>query len=168
MTENSQATISGERATFNDLIFKAAEHPINQTLGGRLHQQYSPMRRDINIIEYALLSIDQSKPESMVSTAFQILLSIQSTVDSFRQSGVGPDHLPQVRAYAPDDDSISIEWNFDNFRIGFNIEEVASENSWYLISNNLGEVSASGYIRPGDIESIILWLLSFITLSYWG
>ena len=168
MIKYTQGTISGKSSIIDDIINKPTESPFQETLGGSFFQQYSAPPKESNIISYALQNVDQSKPELMVSLALQILMLIQSTADAFRKSRVCPDYLPQVRAYAPDDGSILIEWNFDNFRINFNIEKDNSENSWHLISNNFGEVSASGYIRSGNIEPIIVWLFCFIILSYWG
>ena len=103
----------------------------------------------------------------MVSTATKIIMTIQSTFDAFENSSDFIIHLPKLRSSARDDGSILIEWIFDDFRINFNIEEDYNESSWHLVSNNLGEISALGFIRSNDIESIIIWLINFVILSYW-
>lgn len=165
MIEYAQGTISGKRSTIDDIFNKVVESSFQGTLGNDLFWQYSQPFKSSNIIGRALLGVDATKPQEMINIALRILLNIQTTVDAFKDSRTFPDYIPQVRTFAPEDGSILIEWNFDNFRIGFNIEEDISENSWYLISNNLGKVSASGYIIDSNIESIVSWVLAFIFLS---
>lgn len=169
MMQFLQGTISGsgKRSAIDDIINKTDQTLFQETWGSSSFQRFFIPRKESDIISNALLSVDQLKSELMVSTAINILLSIQSTANAFRESKACPDILPQVRTVAPDDGSILIEWIFDNFRINFNIEEDYRQSSWHLISNNMGDVSASGYIQLEDIETINIWLFGFIILNYW-
>jgi hypothetical protein len=135
------------------------------TWASSLPSRYFAETTKTDIISHALREIEFSKPQPMISLAIRILTIIQSKVNSFRAVSTYLDDLPQLRATAPEDDSLLIEWNFEGFRIGFNIEPDPNENSWYLISNTLGKVNASGYLPDSDIESIVSWLIIFAILS---
>jgi len=51
----------------------------------------------------------------------------------------------------PDDGSILVEWISSDFRIGFSIESILSDSSWYVISNStLGDICESGYLFRED------------------
>ncbi len=75
------------------------------------------------------------------------------------------DNIPKIKASELEDSSILIEWAFENWRIGFGIENEIEESSWHLVSNeNLGNISASGYLTKVESRRIILWLLFFVAL----
>ena len=74
-------------------------------------------------------------------------------------------HLPHLHAFDVQDGSILIEWIFDDFRVGFSIEPVPTESSWYLVSNaKLGYIGTSGDISQDESETqnLMLELLTFV------
>lgn len=69
---------------------------------------------------------------------------IKDIVFTFRQFNFNIENLPKIYAFNLEDGSLLIEWIFDDLRIGFNIEPIKTESSWYLVTNkNLGEINAS-------------------------
>ena len=61
------------------------------------------------------------------------------------------------------DDSISIEWIFDEFRIGIGIETDKRESGWYLISSkDAGGIDAIGSLVDVDLAVLINWLILFV------
>jgi hypothetical protein len=140
--------------------------PSNEIFGDMFYYQYIPVKQKSNIVYNALSGIDSTKPKSMINTAINILFNIQSIVDVYREVELCLEHIPPIRSFNLEDGSISLEWVFNDFRIGFSIEENGDDSSWYIITNsNLGNVSASGYLSKIDINTIILWLINFIVLT---
>lgn len=65
-----------------------------------------------------------------------------------------------------DDDSIIIEWVYDDFRLGFYFDVKVDESSWFLVSKeSSGGVNASGYLDQNDKSILVNWLISFVFLQ---
>ena len=81
---------------------------------------------------------------------------------SIEQAG----YLPPLKLKFNDDGSVLIEWIFRDYRVGFSIEPILDESSWYLVSNkNLEELSSSGDLKAKEFESIISSLLPFVLMN---
>jgi hypothetical protein len=75
--------------------------------------------------------------------------------------------LAPIYAFPADDGSLLIEWIFDDFRVGFNLEEDMTNSSWYLVSKpSAGSIQASGYLRGDDLQSIVGWLMAFVVSQF--
>lgn len=110
-------------------------------------------------------AVGQVEDQKVADGARRILWIITETSLTFQSRGVDLGHLPQLHAFAVQDGSILIEWIFDDFRVGFSIEPIPSESSWYLVSNaKLGDISVAGDISRGESETQILMLklLTFV------
>jgi len=121
-----------------------------------------------NPLAYSLIRpawnvIRQTRNQTVAEESRKILLVIQETIIDLQHLNFDLGYLPQLHAFNVDDDSVLIEWIFDDFRIGFSIESESKDSSWYLVSNaNSGEMAASGYISRIDIKTMALWLINFI------
>ena len=110
-------------------------------------------------------SVGQVENQKVADEATRILGIITETSLTFQRRGVDLGRLPQLHAFAVQDGSILIEWIFDDFRVGFSIEPIPSESSWYLVSNaKLRDISVAGDISRGESETQILMskLLTFV------
>ena len=118
-----------------------------------------------NLITPAWGTIRQAKDEKVADEARRILSIIAKTILIFQSRGVDLGHLPHLHAFDVQDGSILIEWIFDDFRVGFSIEPVPTESSWYLVSNaKLGYIGTSGDISQDESETqnLMLELLTFV------
>ena len=118
-----------------------------------------------NLITPAWGTIRQAKDEKVADEARRILSIIAKTILIFQSRGVDLGHLPHLHAFDVQDGSILIEWIFDDFRLGFSIEPVPTESSWYLVSNaKLGYIGRSGDISQDESETqnLMLELLTFV------
>ena len=106
----------------------------------------------------------QRAPNPQVAKEAENLLSIiQKMMVFLRKRGV---NLPSLHAFNIDDGSVSIECSFNNLKVGFNIEPEQKESGWYMVSNEeLGEITASGYISSIDTNRLIGWLFLFILVE---
>ena len=118
-----------------------------------------------NLITPAWNAVGQVKERDIADEARRILLIIAETILIFQSRGVDLGHLPHLHAFDVQDGSILIEWIFDDFRVGFSIEPVPTESSWYLVSNaKLGYIGTSGDISQDESETqnLMLELLTFV------
>ena len=110
-------------------------------------------------------AVGQVNNQKVADEARRILWIITETSLTFQSQGVDLGHLPQFHAFAVQDGSILIEWIFDDFRVGFSIEPIPTESSWYLVSNaKLGDIGESGNISQDEVEiqNLISEFLSFV------
>lgn len=146
----------------NNPIFTISHEDVNQTYGEELLSHYIPLSAEGNLIDHALETLRQIKNPEMSNRSMGILLLIQKHINSFRQNNIDIPYLPKIYGFFVDDGSILLEWIFSDFRIGFSIEPVSEESSWFLVTNQKhGEISASGYLSDQN-EKIILWLIYFV------
>ena len=118
-----------------------------------------------SLITPAWGAVRQVEDEQVADEARRILSIIAETVLISQKRGVDLEHLPHLHAFDVQDGSILIEWIFDDFRVGFSIEPIPSESSWYLVSNaKLGDIGESGYISQDESETqtLMLRLLNFV------
>lgn len=95
--------------------------------------------------------------------ADRLLIIIRDQIDMLEYF----DKLPSIRAVEREDNSLLIEWIFDNFRIGFSIEQKVQESGWYLVTGDkLGNIFAYGGLISENLSKLIAWLLNFVEKNY--
>lgn len=132
------------------------------TYGGRSNLRV-PSLSVHKLIIPAWRTVGQVEDEKIADEASRILWIITDLIFQRREEDLEP--LPQLHAFDVQDGSILIEWIFDNFRVGFSIEPILSESSWYLVSNaKLGDIGVSGYISQDEskTQTLMLKLLNFV------
>jgi hypothetical protein len=71
--------------------------------------------------------------------------------------------LPPIRVAELEDGGIILEWIFENFRMGFNLETNHDKSGYFLVSKeSAGEIRSSGYLKGLKLESIIQSLLTIV------
>ena len=151
---------------FSEDIFFISDHSEDrtETYSGHLDLRLPPLSVQ-NLITPAWDAVGQVKDQSVADEARNILLIIEKTILIAQSKGVDLAHLPQLHAFDVQDSSILIEWIFDDFRVGFSIEPIPSESSWYLVSTaKLGDISVTRNISQNefDIHNLMLKLLAFV------
>ncbi len=130
------------------------------TWGGGFQDSYLPYSSSIESAWEVITNIEN---EDVARLSKKVLISIQHTLTSLCASKVVLCDFPQLHAFIDDEGIVSIEWIFSHFRIGFVIDTILTDSSWYLVSNGeLGDTSASGYLYENDIDKRVQWLISFI------
>ena len=117
------------------------------------------------VIRTAWSTVGQVEDEKVADEAKRILSVIAETILIFQKRAVDLKHLPRLHAFDVQDGSILIEWIFDDFRVGFSIEPIPTESSWYLVSNaKLGDIGESGNISQDESETqdLMLKLFTFV------
>lgn len=115
------------------------------------------------IIKLAYEMLEASKPDHKCRQAMLLLTSLQNRIAAQETAKDQFDALPPMNTPIIDEDSILIEWCFDDFRLGFNVEEDESENSWFLVTTQkLGDIHEYGYLNKDNQEAIMLFFLQFV------
>ena len=137
---------------------------MDETYSGRPDLRFLSLSVQSLIIP-AWGDVGQVEDEKVADEARRILSIIAETILIFQKRAVDLEHLPRLHAFDVQDGSILIEWIFDDFRVGFSIEPILTESSWYLVSNaKLGDIGDFGNISQDESETqnLILKLLGFV------
>ena len=141
---------------------------INETFGGSTVSAFAPQSAVFDVIAGALLTIRDNPNREVAEHAKQLLLSIFELSSLLERLNTTVSNLPPLQAFNVEDGSILMEWIFPDFRVGFTVEPILAESSWYLVSNErLGEINASGFVfntdaSKMDAKKLLIWLLGFI------
>lgn len=136
----------------------------DQTYSGHADVRFPPLPVQ-NLIIRAWTTVATVKDDTVASECRKILQIIAESILFFQTRGFDLRHLPRLHAFNVEDGSLLIEWIFDDFRIGFGIEPIPSESSWYLVSNaRLGDINLAGDIPKNDLETqdLMLHLVNFV------
>ena len=104
----------------------------DETCSGRTDAESLPLSVR-NLIAPAWNAVEQVEDQNVADGARRILSIFSEAILTFQRRGFDLGHLPQLHAFDVQDGSILIEWIFDDFRVGFSIEPIPSESSWYLV-----------------------------------
>lgn len=139
------------------------EKIANETISGSAVVKYFFLDNRINVISEALNKIKLKENSITKNRAKEILLNIQKLLEEFANANMNVWDIPNLRAFLPDDDSILMEWQFSNYRLGFSVEPSLEESGWYLVTDkDMGSINASGFIGDGDLKPLLLWLINFV------
>ena len=135
--------------------------PMGATTSGVYSDQFITIPEEKSIIRPVINSISKIENHDVAIRAREFINDFQTALETQNQLQV--EFLPPLYLFPVDDGSSLIEWIFDDFRIGFSIDPVPNESSWYLATNKeLGQISASGYLNSENFI-LIQWLLHFIS-----
>lgn len=115
------------------------------------------------LIESALKALDETKNPGIKSDASNLLITLVNTIKRLQGFNYDFENLPTLQVENIEDDSVLIEWIFDDFRVGFTIEKNKDESGWYLVTTKrLGFINASGYFLDTEREKLLNWLVIFV------
>jgi len=135
----------------------------NETSGAYTHFNFLPLPLGPNLLRRPWQLVHELDDRDIANQARRLLSAIQEGVSIFQELRLDLGHIPQLQPFIADDGSVLFEWIFHDYRVGFSIEPDPDESGWFLVTDhNLGEITASGMISGTDLQTLTLWLLSFI------
>lgn len=140
----------------------------DHTYGGNTDMRFLPLPVQ-NLIIPVWTTAATVKDDLVANECGKILQIIAESILLFQTRGLDLGHLPCLHAFDVEDGSLLIEWIFDDFRIGFGIEPIPSESSWYLVSNaRLGNFNLAGDIPKSELETqdLILHLVNYVISNF--
>jgi len=94
--------------------------------------------------------------------SLRLMWHVKEVLNRFERRGMDLSNLPNWYAAVLNDGGLSIEWIFNDFRIGFTVEKQDNDSGWLLVSTRKhGDISAYGYLSVPNLQSLIEWLLTF-------
>ena len=136
----------------------------DETYGGHADLRFPPLPVQDLIIR-AWTTVATVKDDTVANECRRILQIIAESILFSQTQGFDLGHRPRLHAFDVEDGSLLIEWIFDDFRIGFGVEPIPSESSWYLVSNaRLGDINLAGDIPKNELETqdLMLRLVNFV------
>jgi len=128
---------------------------------GSEHDTPFPRCGECDPLRQAREAISQIKDAHVAEQAQRLLSTMERIVQLVPPEKLAPRNVPPLQAYEVDDGSLSVEWIFPDFRVGFNIEPNPEDSGWHLVSNKrLGEITASGHLS--SMSEIVALLVDFI------
>jgi hypothetical protein len=174
----TSATNEKEKPLLEDQTFSffgKIETPINKLLStgipesatyGRRFQSlpnYTPIVTQVDTAYCKALTIDNN---TIREQAISVLKRINGLLDNYIRLDFRIGELPELVGYTVADGSFTIEWIFEDFRIGFNIENDPTESGFHLVSKeSLNSVHSYGSLINGNTDNIFVWLLNFALMN---
>jgi hypothetical protein len=87
----------------------------------------------VNVIQNASRRALQLRDEFVRKQTIKLLDDIDTYLNNVISVAEISNRLPQIHLAEQEDNSVLIEWNFENFRIGFSIESQPSKSFYFII-----------------------------------
>lgn len=137
---------------------------IDETIGSSSLEWFTSVA-EFHLMGQAVSVALQIKNKSVREQAIQLLSTIRGIMSFLLHIKTDLSRMPPLKICNYDDDSISIEWAFPDFRIGFNIEIDPAESGWHLVSNErLSHIMSSGSLET-PLGTLVYQLINTI-LAY--
>jgi len=128
------------------------------TSGTRIEENFFDVIALNNVTEAAREFLNSVQNKDQVARANEMLSIIQSEVIKLQP----PMTLPPISAFQDENGAFLLEWIFNDFRVGFNLEMDENESGWYLASKpSSGGIVASGLLTGIDQRGLVAWLIYF-------
>jgi hypothetical protein len=125
-----------------------------------LSDKFHPDISEITHSAHAI--VDKLENHIVINQAKELLTIIEDTLEFLQQKGVDISYLPSLIAIEFDDGSLLVEWVFNDFHLGFSIEPLREESSWYIVTNEkLNKIFTSDYFDDLSLPEIVRWVVSF-------
>lgn len=163
---DSETSTGNYGSTDNDKSSEKNDLPENEQFvtgnRGGLKNYFSSLPIDVILIENPEINLATNKSKIVQHYLGVFLSSFERILVNTRILYKLSNNFPPIIIKWIADNSLLIEWNYNDFRIGFSIEPNIKESGWYLVSNeNLGEYSESGVLDFNRIDTILSKLLIF-------
>lgn len=137
-----------------------------QTSGSLSNNYIYSVKLPTNIDVFSKLfnAISSLSNATVKSNSVQLINLISHSLSKAYEIGRISNYLSRLNITEQEDLSALIEWNFEDFRVGFSIEADEKESSYFLISQDreLGEYSADTKKISDNAESVIGSLVNYV------
>lgn len=118
----------------------------------------------VNVLSSAFNNLRYLSNESVKRQTLRLLVAFQSKLDQINKNNNLPNRLPALSLIEREDKSALIEWNFENYRIGFAIEEDAKESNFFIVSQDrdVQRFLAETYLLGENYEAVVSSLISYV------
>jgi len=108
------------------------------------------------VIDYVVKSLKDIPSNAVKEYATIFCQSFQEVLIDILERNKVSASLPPLYPFVVEDGSFLIQWVFRDFRIGFSIEPVIEESSWYMVKfSKFDEVQSSGPLKVDSLKGKI-------------
>jgi hypothetical protein len=106
----------------------------------------------------------QLQDESVRTQTIKLLDDIDTYLNDVISVAEISNRLPQIHLTEQEDNSVLIEWNFENFRIGFSIESQPSKSFYFIIreDNTSGLFKSETRYLDNTYDKILANIIKFV------
>lgn len=162
-TTNTISDVSEQAKDYNASA-KIIRQQID-TYSSLFESAYSaPITEGLDVIRDAAKAIALIENGSVKSQVIQVLELIQNRLTWLSRFYELFNRLPKILLSVSDDQTSLLEWNFENFRIGFTLEPKKEESHYYLVSQDkqMGTFSASSAKLENEERDKINALVDYV------
>lgn len=135
------------------------------TTGGNIAEEYLLIDTVSDALRGALEVVQKLEWSSRGIQARVLIGILQGALSQGSLFGRDTRDAPQLHT-SVSDELLLFEWVLPTFRLGFGLEDDASQSSWWLVSGeSLGSINSYGYLSGIDhasLTKLIVWLTSFL------
>lgn len=154
---------------FNNIVFTSS---INENYTTYAASSLNTTNKDVffsgapivrTVIGNVVKSLKDIPTKAVQEYAVQFCQSFQEVLIAALERNKVSAGLPALSPSILEDGSFLIQWVFKDFRIGFSIEPIIEESSWYMVKfSKFNEVQSSG---PLILDSLKAQIYDFIIFS---
>jgi len=150
MPESDQNAVADERSKRAYRAIRSTINPFPQSVP---HERFR-IQSDLRVILSALSKAKQLRSESVQLQALELLYLIQDTLNKSFGFTCYSRRFPGILLNEQEDSSALVEWNFDELRVGFSLEEEQKDSSFYVIGEDLrnGSFHSTSHRLPNDMN----------------
>lgn len=138
---------------------------IITTKGGSFDQSYTiSIPSCMNVLSLAFKNLHFLSNEPVKKQTAKLLITFQTILDLVYKNNNLANRLPALNLIEREDKSALVEWNFENYRIGFALEEDEKESNYFVVSQDryLHQFVAETYLLGDNYDSIVSSLISYV------
>jgi len=130
---------------------------VNYTSNSYLDANIYPIMLPVNVnvfssLSESIMTLEDKEVAKQVNKILSCLyLSLKKAINNKSISN----YLPRLHLTQQDDMSALIEWNFQNFRIGFILDTNKDENYFFMISQNKIMNSYKSDLQKLDVDNFV-------------
>ena len=130
---------------------------VNNTSNSYLNTNIYPVMLPLNVDVFSSLSksIITLEDEEVAKQVKKILSCLYLSLKKAINNKSISNYLPRLHLTQQDDMSALIEWNFQNFRIGFILDTNKDENYFFMISQNKIMNSYKSDLQKLDVDNFV-------------
>lgn len=138
---------------------------VSTASGATMARYYLAMPQNMDVFSTIIKKSSTIENPEMVDYIKGLTESLRNVLHNFDNREKISNRLSKFILNNMPDKSVLIEWNFDNFRIGFSIEPNLDQSSYYVISDDKisGSYSSQSYLlKPDQFDTVANNIMNFV------
>ena len=147
-----------------ELIHASALNDKKTTISSTQNSYQPTLNIGMDVTSRAIDDLSKIKDKDIRQQTGLILETIQTYIVLLCNKHSISKRLPMILMNVRDDQTVLLEWNFRNFRIGFEIEHDQKNTIYFFVSEDISTGAYSAESKPlgENYNDRILWLVDYV------